>query len=365
MKNLKLMPKIFLYTLFSMLLVVGLSQGLIYLLAPRLQFALSNQADLVFSFNNYRLVAGAIGRAMPFSLSFSLLLSFGCSLFFSQALARRLGQISAATEQMRRLEKAAACPVGAQDEIGALAQNVNVLYGNLLATIEHLEQEKAAVQELEQARMDFLRAASHELKTPLTALGLTLENMLLGVGKYQEHAVYLPLCQEQVKRLSNMLQEILAATRLNPAAEPVQTLNLAQLLAEICQPYQLIAAAHQVQFRLELPEQCPVCLAGGLFRKAASNIIANAVAYTAAGRSVSVRLEARRLVVQNECPPLPPEALRRCFEPFWRPDFARSRQQGGNGLGLYIVANALQALGLTYTFEPMAAGDGMQFIINF
>ena len=47
MKNLKLMPKIFLYTLFSMLLVVGLSQGLIYLLAPRLQFALSNQADLV------------------------------------------------------------------------------------------------------------------------------------------------------------------------------------------------------------------------------------------------------------------------------------------------------------------------------
>ena len=61
MKNLKLMPKIFLYTLFSMLLVVGLSQGLIYLLAPRLQFALSNQADLVFSFNNYRLVAGAIG----------------------------------------------------------------------------------------------------------------------------------------------------------------------------------------------------------------------------------------------------------------------------------------------------------------
>lgn len=64
----------------------------------------------------------------------------------------------------------AICPIHAKDEIGLLAQNVNDLYSNLLSTIEQLEQEKVRVSEMERAKVDFLRAASHELKTPVTAL---------------------------------------------------------------------------------------------------------------------------------------------------------------------------------------------------
>lgn len=97
-----------------------------------------------------------------------------------------------------RLDRLASCSVHSQDEIGLLAQNVNDLYSNLLSTIEHLEREKDRVSEMERARVDFMRAASHELKTPVTALNATLENMILGVGKYQDYDARLPECKEMV-----------------------------------------------------------------------------------------------------------------------------------------------------------------------
>lgn len=92
------------------------------------------------------------------------------------------------------MDRAACCSIHTGDEIGTLAQNVNDLYSNLLSTIEHLEQEKDAARDMERAKVDFLRAASHELKTPVTALNATLENMILGIGKYQDYAVWLPEC---------------------------------------------------------------------------------------------------------------------------------------------------------------------------
>lgn len=73
------------------------------------------------------------------------------------------------------LDHGANCPIYTKDEIGTLAQNVNDLYSNRLSTIEHLEREKDAVRDMKQAKVDFLRAASHELKTPVTALNATLE----------------------------------------------------------------------------------------------------------------------------------------------------------------------------------------------
>ena len=79
------------------------------------------------------------------------------------------------------------------DEIGILANQINQLYQNLLSTIEHLQEEKDKVSEAEKQKIDFLRSASHELKTPVTALNAMLENMILKVGKYSDYEEYLPL----------------------------------------------------------------------------------------------------------------------------------------------------------------------------
>ena len=364
MKGLKLFPKIFLYTMGIMLLVVVVTHGLIYLLVPRIQLAVSTPVDVVVSIRQEPFVTEAVEKALPITLSSSLLISVVCSLLFSKAITGPIKKISASAEQMMKLDHGANCPVHSKDEIGTLAQNVNDLYSNLLSTIEHLEREKDAVRDMEQAKVDFLRAASHELKTPVTALNATLENMILGVGKYQDCAAYLPECKEMVGQLSGMIHEILETSKLNAADEPAKQIDVAELMAELCEPYQMIAAAHQITFTLDLPEQFPATLPAGRFSKAVSNVLANAVAYTEAGKTVSVYMDGNRLIIENECDPIPDREIRRLFEPFYRPDFSRSRESGGNGLGLYIVDTLLTSMSICYTFVPMKPPIGMRFTIQ-
>ncbi|MEY8419121.1 HAMP domain-containing sensor histidine kinase [Oscillospiraceae bacterium 44-5] len=364
MKRLNLFPKIFLYTMSIMLLVVVVTHGLIYLLAPQMQLALSTQDDVVISIRQEQFVTEAVEKALPISLSCSLLISIVCSLLFSKAIADPIKKISASTGQMMKLDHGASCPIHTKDEIGTLAQNVNDLYSNLLSTIEHLEREKDAVRDMERAKVDFLRAASHELKTPVTALNATLENMILGVGKYQDYATYLPECKEMVEQLSGMIHEILETSKLNLTAEPPKQVDVSELLAELCEPYQLIAAAHQITFSLDLPEQFSAVLPVGPFSKAVSNVLANAVAYTEAGKTVAVYMDENRLIIENECVPIPDDEIRRLFEPFYRPDFSRSRESGGNGLGLYIVDTLLTSMDVPYSFKPMKSPPGMCFTIQ-
>lgn len=113
-----------------------------------------------------------------------------------------------------------------------------------------------------------------------------------------------------------------------------------------------------------MPEQFSVTLAAGPFSKAVSNVLANAVAYTEPGQAVSVYMDGRSLVIENECDPIPDNEIRRLFEPFYRPDFSRSRESGGNGLGLYIVDTLLTSMNISYAFAPMKSPAGMRFIIR-
>ncbi len=76
-------------------------------------------------------------------------------------------------------------------------------------TIRNLEEEKDKVQLVEKEKIDFLRTASHELKTPVTELNATLENMILKIGEYSDYESYLPRCKEITEQLAEMIKDIL------------------------------------------------------------------------------------------------------------------------------------------------------------
>lgn len=268
---------------------------------------------------------------------------------------------------MQKLDKAAECPVNSSDEIGTLAANINTLYSSLLSTIEHLETEKKNACEAEQAKIDFLRAASHELKTPVTALNASLENMILGISKYKNRDVCLVECKEITERLASMIKEVLDTSGLDFTQEKqkAENFNLSAVLPDLCEPYQLIAKAKQIRFHLEIQEECPVHLSKRSLEKLLSNVFSNAVSYTMPENHISIVLSASRITIENECLPIKAEDVPRLFEPFYRPDFARDRKFGGNGLGLYIVDTLADALGLRYTFAPMDSPQGMKFTLYF
>ena len=248
-----------------------------------------------------------------------------------------------------------------------LATDINNLYQSLLLTIRNLELEKEKVSLAEKEKIDFLRTASHELKTPVTELNATLENMILGIGEYRDYETYLPKCKEITEQLGDMIRDILNASRLQTQGnnEPCSNFSLRTLLTELCEPYRLIAEAKGIKFKIELSSDAFVYLPEGQLKKAISNILSNAVNYTEAGQSISVVFDKNKLSVSNECSVLPPEQLQHIFEPFYRPDLAHSQATGGNGLGLYIVQTILDKLRLKYQFVPMPNDRGMSFTIQF
>ena len=373
MKKLKIFPKTFLYSLAIMLLIVGVAHLILYLLLPQMviDFVPSETTGNVSltiagSYEPAGLMKSAMLRALPLSVICCVFLSVLCAYFFSKGTTSSIRQLSKAVKKMSELDQSAQCLISSQDELGELANDVNQLYHRLLCMIENLELEKEKTSENERAKIDFLRSASHELKTPVTALNAMLENMILGVGRYQDYDACLPECKAITERLSEMIHEILETSKLSVSTKnaALTEINVSELLASLCEPYQLIAATHGVQFRLKIDDAVSVELPIHEFSKALSNILGNAVGYTPNGKCVSVYLRDHMIVVENECTPISKEELPHLFEPFYRPDFSRSRETGGNGLGLYIVATIFHALNVPYSFTPMEQPQGMRFTIQ-
>ena len=269
------------------------------------------------------------------------------------------------TKQMSKMDKSAVCIVSSQDEVRELADNINQLYYRLFTTIKNLEAEKEKVKESEQAKIDFLRSASHELKTPVTALNATLENMILGVGSYCDYSTYLPECKDIVEQLATMIHEILETSKINmeTTQEDSTKCNLSDLILNVCEPYKLIAATHGINLKLDIPQEYRIMIPQKQFSRAFSNIIANAVTYTPNEGSVFVCLKEHTLTVENECIPIDKQQLAHIFEPFYRPDFSRNSDSGGNGLGLYIVSTIFSSLHISYEFLPTESQKGMCFSI--
>jgi len=308
----------------------------------------------------------AVLMILPFTAILCMVISVLFALAYSRMFTRPIQQISAATEKMRELEPDAHCPNDTLDEMGMLADNVNSLYQTLLSTIRTLEQEIEKVEAADIQKTNFLRAASHELKTPVTAVSVLLENMLLGIGKYKDRDTYLARCKELTDRLAQMIKEILDASRAEFAGEQEQAdFLIADALNAVIEPYQIIAKAKGIAFSVDTGEPFSVHLPQGMIEKAISNILANAVSYTKPDGTIYVSCKGQRLIIENECTPIPPEHLTHIFEPFYRPDYGRDRATGGNGLGLYLIATILKSLDISYSFSPSEDIEGMSFQICF
>jgi signal transduction histidine kinase len=308
---------------------------------------------------------GVIVSLLPISIILCVVIAVVFSLLYARAMTRPIRAISDETHRMTLLERSARCKIKSKDEFGELAANVNGLYENLLSTIDNLEAELKKVSATEQAKTDFLRAASHELKTPVTAMSIIMDNMILKVGKYKNYEQWLPKCQELVDRLSGMLREILDTSHLNDGKEARTTESIEKICAEIIEPYMMIARAKGLSLYIDWSAAFTVTVPQKLLGKALSNIFSNAVQYTAPGERLAVYCRGRSLFVENECKPVPKDQLPLLYEPFYRPDESRNRDTGGNGLGLYITDTVLRLLELDYSFEPMTSPDGMRFTINF
>ncbi len=303
---------------------------------------------------------------LPAVLILCVMLSAFVSYFYARSIVKPIQGIADATVRMRSLAPDISCSIDRNDEIGMLSQNIDAMYQKLLAAISDLELQIQTASRSEREKLDFLLLASHELKTPVTAVRGMVDGMLYRVGAYKDRDAYLAKCQKSLESLSELLCRMLEASKLdaNAAAKDKERTEIGRLLAETASPYFIIAESRGVAMRLSLEGNFSACVSAELVKKAISNVISNAVKYTDAGKSIRIYLEGRAAVVENECLPFTQEELSHIGEPFYqRKEGSPDRAGGRTGLGLYLTERILHACRLSYSFAPYE--NGMRFVLDF
>lgn len=205
-----------------------------------------------------------------------------------------------------------------------------------------------AVQSMEDSRQEFVSNVSHELKTPITSIKVLAESLTMQeevpVELYKEFMVDI---NQELERMNKIVNDLLSLVKLDKSAVQIniEEVNINEFLEGILKGINPIAAQRNIEIIFESVRPVSAQIDSVKLGMAISNIIENAVKYNFDNGWVKVTLNADHkffyVRVSDSGVGIPEELQDHIFERFYRVDKARSRETGGNGLGLAITRNAV------------------------
>jgi len=274
----------------------------------------------------------AFRLALLLALPLLLAIASGGGYWLSRRALDPVDQIAAAAQRISIQNLGARLPVAESgDQLQRLSETLNQMFSRLEASVNSMKR--------------FTADASHELRTPIALIRTTAE-----VAVQKRHRLaseYLAALEEilaEAERTSQIVDSLMLLARADAEKQFVEctTVDLVRVCKTASEQGQKLAAQHGVAFSTELlPELVLVDGDGDAIRRAVLALIDNAVKYTPIGGRVSLLLAAHgreaSITVSDTGMGITQEDLPHIFDRFWRADKARSRSQGGAGLGLSIV----------------------------
>ncbi|GAS97668.1 two component system sensor histidine kinase senX3 [Mycolicibacterium canariasense] len=196
---------------------------------------------------------------------------------------------------------------------------------------------------MEATRRDFVANVSHELKTPVGAMGVLAEALLASADDPETVRRFADKMLVESHRLASMVGELIELSRLQ-GAEPLPDLEVVDVdtvVSEALSRHKVSADNADISITTDAPTGYRVLGDQGLLVTAIANLVSNAIAYSPNGSSVSISRRRRgndiEIAVTDRGIGIARADQERVFERFFRVDKARSRATGGTGLGLAIV----------------------------
>ena len=281
---------------------------------------------------------------LPYSLLASFVLSLIASYLYARMISAPILEIKQMTKRMKRLDRTASLPIHSQDEIGVLKQQINDLYHHLLEVIDNLEQQKQENLKLEQMKVEFLRGASHELKTPLASLKIILENMRDKIGRYKDRDRYLLVSLDIVDEMNQIVLEILSLSSVQELGGDKEWIQLDDVVNRILTQNQVLVENRSLSIDNYLPATS-IFMNLPILKLVLSNIISNAVKHSDKGGVIRIGLEneGTDFVIENTI-----------VSKENTPTKVQSKKEGG--LGLFVVKYLLEHEELSYRFEESSMG---------
>lgn len=249
-----------------------------------------------------------------------LLLTLLVSWFFIRRIANPYLKFAQAAEKLGRGENPEPLLEDGPEDVRRAASAFNTMQNRLTRLIE--------------SQRVMLRAVGHDLKTPLTAMRLDVEN--LDSGQTQDRLV------ASITDMTALTQDMLSWAKDLSGLEPLAPVNLASFLSSLSEDYK----ARGKQVECIEPKETIVSIRRVAMKRALQNIINNGLQY---GGSVTLHLENHpkkiALYIEDDGPGIPPSELENVLNPFVRLEPSRNKHTGGTGLGLSIANSIIQTDG--------------------
>ena len=252
----------------------------------------------------------------------------------------------------------------------------NVRYEELRPLLKRVDEQNRQiakqVEELRQAesvRREFSANVSHELKTPLMSISGYAEIMRNGMVRQEDIPEFAGRIYDEASRLTSLVQDIIEISKLdeNSGEMPFETVDLYELMEDICQNLTLPAKKRKVSIEAE-GSSAEIYGVRHILYEMLYNLTDNAIKYNREGGWVKVRLLRKEdqvcFSVEDNGIGIAKEEQERIFERFYRVDKSHSRKTGGTGLGLSIVKHgaALHDARIRLDSEP---GKGTRIQVWF
>lgn len=222
---------------------------------------------------------------------------------------------------------------------------------------------------MESARRDFVANVSHELKTPVGAISLMAETLLEVHDEPDAVQHFASKLSGEVRRMNQMINELISLSKLQGAESlpELEVLSVDKIISDAVERCRLAAETSNIELTMDGPSRSFVRGDLNLLVTSVANLIANAIAYSPEGSTVSITREIHAemilIRVTDRGIGIALEDQERVFERFFRVDKARSRNTGGTGLGLSIVKHVMANHGGS-VFLWSRPGSGSTFTLE-
>jgi two-component system sensor histidine kinase SenX3 len=228
---------------------------------------------------------------------------------------------------------------GRAAKVWVLATAAPIGSGSVILTLE----DRTEARRLDETRRDFVANISHELKTPIGALGLLAETLQGATDDPEAITKFAASRQREASRLGHIVQEIIELSRLQAGTEVQNSdeCRLADLISDALERVRTLADVKKMRLVSDLDDSILIELNYEQVATAVTNLFENAIHYSDPGGQIGISLKRvdgfAEIVVIDSGVGIALEDQARIFERFYRVDPSRSRETGGTGLGLSIV----------------------------
>lgn len=273
---------------------------------------------------------------------------------YSKVISRPLGNINEVSKKIATLDFSTTLNYSGNDEIAQLSRSINSISYNLQKTIKDLKKaNKSLVNDIEKEKMqdkrrrDFLKAISHELKTPITVINGQIEGMIYNIGPYKDRDKYLRESLESVEELRGLVQEIINLAKYEEGLTlAYKKFNLNDLVYEVVYGHNHFK--NERGLKINILEEGKLDIVGdeNIIKMIFSNLINNSLKYSKDNKDIRIKvLKNSSIQIINSVENVENIDKDLLFKAFYRGDESRNKEIGGSGLGLYIVKTLIETHG--------------------